>query len=289
MSNQTADAAAFDYDTAFSRNIGWLTEAEQALLRRSRVAIAGLGGVGGAHLAALTRLGVGAFNISDLDVFEVVNFNRQLGATMSQLGQPKVDVIADMALDVNPGLDLRRFPEGIGKHNVDEFLRDVDVYIDGLDFFVMDAREAVFAACAEKGIPAITAAPLGWGTAWLVFAPGGMSFEDYFQMAGRPYPEKLLRFLIGLSPTGMELAHLVDPTRMDVANQRGPSTPVGAFLSAAVACTSAAKLLLGRGDVLTAPWSQHFDAFTGLSESVERPGGLRHPELQARLAAMLGA
>jgi len=287
--SDTKTETEFDYKTAFSRNLGWVTEAEQQQLRRSRVAIAGLGGVGGAHLAALSRLGVGAFNISDMDVFEVVNLNRQLGATMSQIGQPKVNVIAEMGLDVNPDLDLRRFPEGISAANVDEFLRDADLYIDGLDFFVMDAREVVFAACAEKGIPAITAAPLGWGTAWLVFTPGGMTFEDYFQMADQPYTEKLLRFLVGLSPTGMELGHLVDPTRLDVANQRGPSTPVGAFLSAAVACTTAAKLLLGRGDVPTAPCSQHFDAFTGRSESVERPGGMGHPEMQARLAAMRGA
>jgi len=49
---------AFDYEEAFSRNIGWLTEAELRQLRGKRVAIAGLGGVGGAHLLALTRLGV---------------------------------------------------------------------------------------------------------------------------------------------------------------------------------------------------------------------------------------
>jgi hypothetical protein len=48
-------------------------------------------------------------------------------------------------------------------------------------------------------------------------------------------------------------------------------------------------LLLGRGGVLAAPWSQHFDAFTGRSESVERPGGMSHPQMQARLAALRGA
>ena len=46
----------FDYDTAFSRNLGWVTEAEQGLLRGKRVAIAGMGGVGGVHLLTLARL-----------------------------------------------------------------------------------------------------------------------------------------------------------------------------------------------------------------------------------------
>jgi len=279
----------FDYGAAFSRNLGWLTEAEQQQLRQSRVAIAGLGGVGGAHLLALARLGIGAFNIADLDTFEVANFNRQIGATMSHLGRAKVDVLAEMALDINPELDIRPFPDGIDSHNVHDFLQDADIYVDGLDFFVMDAREAVFAACAEKGIPAVTAAPLGWGAAWLVFAPGGMSYEDYFQMAGQSYHEKLRRFLVGLSPTGLELSSLVDPTRLDIDNQRGPSTPAGAFLCAAVVTTTTAKLLLGRGEVPVAPWSLHFDAFSGQCEAVERPGGMSHPEMQARLAAMRAA
>ena len=50
--------AAFDYDTAFGRNLGWLTRAEQAALRAKRVAIAGLGGVGGVHFLTLVRLGI---------------------------------------------------------------------------------------------------------------------------------------------------------------------------------------------------------------------------------------
>ena len=60
----------FDYHAAFSRNIGWVTETEQALLRTRRIAIAGLGGVGGSHLLTLTRLGIGRFNIADLDTFD---------------------------------------------------------------------------------------------------------------------------------------------------------------------------------------------------------------------------
>src|SRR5438034_10656468 len=60
-------AHRFDYATAFDRNIGWLTDAEQESLRHKRVAIAGMGGVGGFHLTTLARLGVGKFNIADLD------------------------------------------------------------------------------------------------------------------------------------------------------------------------------------------------------------------------------
>src|SRR3546814_9989140 len=80
MTVATSDAA-FDYATAFDRNIGWITADEQQVLRRTRVAIAGMGGVGGVHLLTLARLGLGAFNISALDSFELANFNRDRQST----------------------------------------------------------------------------------------------------------------------------------------------------------------------------------------------------------------
>lgn len=57
----------FDYDAAFSRNIGWVTEQEQERLKNCRVAIGGLGGVGGVHLLTLARLGIGKFSVADFD------------------------------------------------------------------------------------------------------------------------------------------------------------------------------------------------------------------------------
>ena len=92
----------FSYSEAFRRNIGWVTEAEQQVLRGKRVAIAGLGGVGGAHLLTLTRLGIGRFHLADFDRFELHNFNRQVGATVHTVGRPKVDVMAEMASAINP-------------------------------------------------------------------------------------------------------------------------------------------------------------------------------------------
>lgn len=75
---------------------------------------------------------------------------------MRALSQTKVraTVMAELAKDINAELDLNIFPDGINKQNLDEFLNDVDLYVDGLDFFALEARRAVFAACAEKGIPA---------------------------------------------------------------------------------------------------------------------------------------
>ena len=116
----------FDYDSAFSRNIGWVTLAEQQKLRGSRIAIAGLGGVGGVHLLTLARLGIAHMHIADFDEFDVHNLNRQAGASMSNMGQPKLDTMARLARDINPEIDLQFFQHGVQPENVDEFLHNVD-------------------------------------------------------------------------------------------------------------------------------------------------------------------
>jgi sulfur-carrier protein adenylyltransferase/sulfurtransferase len=276
----------FDYDEAFSRNIGWVTEWEQRILRTKRVAIAGMGGVGGLHLLTLARLGIGSFHISDMDVFETVNFNRQVGASTGTLGQPKVDVMAGMARDVNPTAEIRRFPNGINDGNIDDFLNDVDLFIDGFDFFVLDVRAKVFARCAELGIPAITAGPIGMGTAYLIFMPGGMTFEEYFGLEGQPAEQQYVNFLVGLTPRAMHRAYLVDPSRVDLANHRGPSTGMACEICAGVTGVEALKILLDRGAVKAAPWFHQFDAYTGRFVSRRLPGGSRH--IGQRLKRKLG-
>lgn len=275
---------AFDYSEAFSRNIGWVTEGEQAALRGKRIAVAGLGGVGGIHVLTLARLGIGAFHIADFDTFSLANFNRQAGAMVSTLGESKLDVIAAMARDINPELDLRLFPTGVSAGNLDEFLDGVDLYVDGLDFFAFPARIATFAACARRGIPAVTSAPLGMGVAHLNFLPGGMSFEDYFGLEGCDESEQALRFLLGLSPAMLQRAYLADPTRVNFAERRGPSTIMACQFCAGMAATEALKILLGRGEVCAAPRGLHFDAYRGKLAKTWRPGGKNNPLFRLVLA-----
>jgi molybdopterin-synthase adenylyltransferase len=268
----------FDFDTAFERTLGWVTAPELQQLRKSTVAIAGLGGVGGAHLLTLARLGIGRFRLADFDTFELHNMNRQAGATMSHLGRGKLDVLAEMALDINPELEIRRFPEGVTPDNLSSFLDGVDVYLDGLDFFAFEIRRQVFAACQRGGIPAVTAAPLGMGAALLNFLPNGMRFDDYFQFReGLSINELSLRFMMGLAPAMLQMSTLVDPERVDLEGQRGPSTPMACDLCAGLAGTEVLKLLLGRGRVRGAPHGLHFDAYRGRLAHTWRPGGNANP------------
>jgi molybdopterin/thiamine biosynthesis adenylyltransferase len=277
-------ASEFEYATAFSRNIGWLTDTEQLVLRSKRIAVAGLGGVGGSHVLTLARLGVGAFHLADFDTFALANFNRQAGAMVSTIGRPKLDVIADAARNVNPALDVKRFPQGVSRDNLDAFLAGVDLYVDGLDFFAFDARRATFAACARLGVPAITSAPLGMGVAHLNFMPGKMTFEEYFRLEGLPEHEQALRFLLGLAPAMLHRSYLVDPTRVNLAEHRGPSTAMACQLCSGVAATEALKILLGRGKVIAAPSGYQFDAYRGKLVRTWRPGGNNNPLQRIALA-----
>lgn len=277
---------AYSYEQAFSRNIGWVTRAEQAVLRGKRVAIAGMGGVGGIHLLTLARLGIGAFRIADFDTFDIANFNRQVGATVSTLGQSKAEVLAAMARDINPELDIEIFPQGVNDANLSEFFAGADLYVDGLDFFAFSARQSTFAACKRLAIPAITAAPLGMGAALLNFLPGKMSFEEYFLWGDKSDDEKAVRFLLGLAPRGLHRRYLVDPSAVSLAEQRGPSTIIGCNLCAGVAAAEALKILLKRGRVLAAPHGIHFDGYRNKLVRTWLPGGNNHP-LQ-RLAIAVG-
>jgi tRNA threonylcarbamoyladenosine dehydratase len=267
----------FDYSQAFSRNIGWVTAAEQEKLRSKRIAIAGLGGVGGVHLLTLARLGVSRFVIADFDDFSVHNFNRQAGAFVSTVGQPKARVLERMALDINPGAEIQVLDDGVTPDNLDRFLDGVDVYVDGIDFFAIEARRMVFDACHRRGIPAVTAAPLGIGASLLYFDPAGMSFERYFRLEGHGRDEQFARFIAGLSPAMLQRSYLAQPDAVNFAERRGPSTVMACELCAGLMGTAVMKLILGRGALRAAPWAMQFDAYRQRLKFTWRPFGNAHP------------
>jgi hypothetical protein len=264
--------SGFTYADAFNRNLGWFTEAEQQALRGKTIAIAGMGGVGGVHLLTLARLGVANFHIADLDSFELANFNRQVGAMVSTLGQPKVEVLGGMAKDINPEIRIAQFPDGVTPDNLDAFLQGVDLFIDGYDFFVLDIRRKTFARCRELGIPAVTAAPVGMGVAFLLFSKDGMPFEDYFRFEGHSELRQYIHFLMGVAPSAMHRAYLVERSRLDIARRKAPSTMIGVELCAAHTAAQVVKILLGRGEVKPAPYHYHFDAYLNKFQAGRRRG-----------------
>jgi molybdopterin/thiamine biosynthesis adenylyltransferase len=251
----------WSYTEAFCRHRGLISAQEQAVLQGKRVAIVGQGGVGGVHLVTLTRLGIGGFHIADPDRFELANFNRQYGATTRSLGQNKASVMAEEARAINPELELKVFAEAITRENIEVLLDGIDVVIDGIDFFSLDTRRLVFREARRRGIWAVTAGPIGFSAAWLVFAPAGMSFDDYFDLDDTmDRGDQLVAFLTGLTPRASHLAYL-DLTQVDPQSGRGPSTGLACQLCAGVAATEVIKILLGRAPVRPAPWFFQFDAY----------------------------
>jgi molybdopterin/thiamine biosynthesis adenylyltransferase len=254
-------AGAFTYEGAFARHRGLINPEEQKQLRFSRVAIAGMGGVGGIHLITLARLGIGAFHVADPDHFELANFNRQFGATTRSLGRGKAVVMAEEARAINPELQLRVFPEAITEENVGALLEGVDVLVDGIDFFAIEARRLVFREARRRGIWAITAGPIGFSTAWMTFSPKGMSFDEYFDLNdSMDRADQLVAFLVGLTPRATQRAY-VDLTQVDPRSGTGPSAGLACHLCSGVVAAEVVKILLGRSPIRPAPWYFQFDAY----------------------------
>jgi hypothetical protein len=103
-----------------------------------------------------------------------------------------------------------------------------------------------------------------------------MSFEEYFGLEGHSELEQGIRFLVGVSPAMLQRKYVADPTKVNLAARRGPSTPMACQLCAGIAGTEALKILLGRGKVLAAPWGFHFDPYRNKYIKTWRPGGNRN-------------
>lgn len=247
----------------FSRNIGILTEEEQKRLLASRVAVAGAGGVGGLHILTLARLGIGKFTIADPDIFEAVNINRQFGANQSTFNKNKAGVLAGMVRDINPLAEVAVFDKGVNEANVDEFLAGVDIFVDGIDFFEFEIRRLLFNKCREKGVYALTAAPLGFGATLQTFAPDGMSFDDYFGTSeSMDYMEKVAAFAAGLAPHPWHIRYL-DLSKISFTRQTGPAVSPACTLASSLIATEVVKILIRRGAVSPVPSYTQIDLFLG--------------------------
>jgi molybdopterin/thiamine biosynthesis adenylyltransferase len=252
------------YDAAFARNRGLISPEEQQRLRASRVGIVGMGGVGGVHLVTLARLGIGRFAIADPDRFEIANFNRQYGATAAALGRPKAEVMAEVARSINPEADVRVWPEAISPQNVAAFLEGVDVFLDGIDFFNIEARRLLFRETRARGIWSLTAGPIGFSTVWLLFDPRGMSFDDYFDLHDpMDRLDQLVAFAVGLTPRATHLRYF-DLNQVDFRSGAAPSSGLACQLASGVAAAEVVKILLGRKPLRPVPCYAQFDAYRGI-------------------------
>ena len=129
-------------------------------LRNSRVAIFGIGGVGGYAAEALARSGIGAFDLIDMDMVSISNINRQIIAAMSTVGRYKTEVMRDRILDINPQADVVvhncfYLPENEQEFNFNQY----DYIVDAVD--TVTAKISIICKAKKLQIPVISSMGAG--------------------------------------------------------------------------------------------------------------------------------
>lgn len=129
-------------------------------LQHARVAVFGVGGVGGFVCEALARSGVGRIGIVDKDVVDVTNINRQIIALHTTVGRPKVEVMRERINAINPNCQVDVFQQFILRDNIDEFpWEDYDYVVDAVD--TVTAKIAIIEKAKEHGLYVISAMGAG--------------------------------------------------------------------------------------------------------------------------------
>lgn len=164
----------------FSRTALLIGPEAIANLQRSRVAIFGIGGVGGYVAEALARSGVSCFDLIDNDTVALTNLNRQIIATHATLGQPKVQVMAERIHAINPEAIVNVHQCFFLPENAHEFdFSKYDYVVDAVD--TVAAKIAIIMAAKAAGVPVISS--MGAGNK---MDPGKFQVADIFKTSVDP-------------------------------------------------------------------------------------------------------
>lgn len=145
---------------AFSRTELLLGEEAMERLSRARVAVFGVGGVGGYVCEALVRSGVGAFDLIDSDTVSVTNLNRQIIATVDTVGRSKAEVMRERMLSINPEADVRVWNRFVLAENIGDFpFEEYDYVVDAVD--TVAAKLAIILRAKELNMPVISSMGAG--------------------------------------------------------------------------------------------------------------------------------
>lgn len=166
----------------YLRNLNSISMASQKRLLESRVALVGLGGLGGHLLEILVRTGIGRIRAFDGDTFEAANLNRQTLSQEARLGFFKADAAFERAKAVNSSIEIEARAEFANVGALTSALEGCRLLLDALG--ALSDREMLAKAAARSGTPLITAAVAGW-TGWVstVF-PGEESPAEMMRSIG---------------------------------------------------------------------------------------------------------
>lgn len=149
-------------------------------LKNAKIAVFGVGGVGGYAVEALARSGVGTLHLYDDDTVSESNLNRQIAALHSTLGQPKAQVMARRILDINPDCQVRAVELFYLPENADSVdLSAYDYVVDAID--TVSAKLELAQRCHALGVPLISC--MGSGNK---LDPSGFRVTDLYKTQGCP-------------------------------------------------------------------------------------------------------
>ena len=147
-------------ENPFARSAAMLGEDAMTRLQSARVAVFGVGGVGGYVCEALVRSGIGTLDVFDKDDVSVTNLNRQIIALRSTVGQDKVSVLAARMRDINPDVVINEHKVFYLPDNADDFdLSQYDYVVDAVDTVAAKIELAV--RCEQLNVPLIAAMGAG--------------------------------------------------------------------------------------------------------------------------------
>jgi len=165
------------YWNQIKANIGLFTIEDQEKIRKTPIAIFGLGGIGGPLVEQLARVGCEEIIVCDNDVFEESNINRQL-CTRKDLGRYKVDFVRDLVKDINPNINIR-FYYKVNEGNISELLKDISIISLALD----DPFTSILIArrCRKLKIPMVESFGLPYlFSMW--FTTDSMDYESFYDL-----------------------------------------------------------------------------------------------------------
>ncbi len=167
-----------DYNTIFNRNYGVFSDKQQNLLKNSKILIVGNGGIGGFAANCFARSGVENFILSDFDVYEPSNLNRQINSNINTIGKNKSDITAEAIRSINPSINCEVIPAKMSFDEIEEKLKGCTFVFPAADDFAFSL--VVFRIANECGIPALVVVPSGmWGRI-TVIPPGKSNAEELF-------------------------------------------------------------------------------------------------------------
>ena len=185
----------------FSRTEALLGTAALERLRRSRVAIFGIGGVGGYVCEGLVRSGVGAFDLIDSDIVSITNINRQIIAAQSTVGRYKTEVMKERMLDINPQVQVQIHNCFFLPEHADEFdFKNYDYVIDAVD--TVSAKLALAVKAQESQTPVISS--MGAGNK---LDPGSFQVADIYETKVCPLARVMRRELKKRGVTSLKVVY----------------------------------------------------------------------------------